>query len=241
MLVLLGLAVTARAGDVHELEWSNRSVLAVRRQAVLSAEVGYRITRISREMGQTFQTGDVLIEFADAIARAGVESAKAALSAAELALNAAQSMYAGSNASQLEVENARRDVVAARSRLVVAEYELASCVVAAPFSGRVAEVYVNEHELVAKGTRLLAIVDDSTLFVKFLLPESSFGSVALGDRFQVDVQSNGVVKEAVVTHIAAILDPASRTFEVWAGVDNTDGRLRAGMVAALSPMDSDSE
>ncbi|MCC8181145.1 MAG: hypothetical protein LIP23_09590, partial [Planctomycetes bacterium] len=162
ILLLTFTAAPTRAGDTHELDWSNRSVLAVRRQAVLSAEVGYRITRITREMGQTFQTGDILVEFVDSVARAGVDSAKAALSAAEFALNAAQSMYAGSNASQLEVENARRDVAAARSRLFVAEYELAACSVAAPFSGRVAEVFVNQHELVGKGTRLLSIVDDST-------------------------------------------------------------------------------
>ncbi len=234
LLLFAFFSAPARTGDMPEPDWSNRSVLAVRRQAVLSSEVGYRITRITHEMGQSFQTGDVLVEFADAIARAGVESATAALTAAELALAAAESMYAGSNASRLELENARRDVAAARARLTVAQYELAACSVAAPFSGRVAEVFVNQHELVAKGSKLLAIVDDSTLLVKFLLPESQFDSVALGDRLQVEVQSNGIVKDAVVSHIAAVLDPASRTFEVWAGIDNADGRLRAGMIASLS-------
>ncbi|MCC8180020.1 MAG: efflux RND transporter periplasmic adaptor subunit, partial [Planctomycetes bacterium] len=84
--------------------------------------------------------------------------------------------------------------------------------------------------------RLLYIVDDSTLLAKFLMPESRFESVALGDRLQVEIQSIGMVKEAVVSHIAAVLDPASRTFEVWAGIDNADGRLRAGMIASLSPL-----
>ncbi len=236
-----GCFFAGNAGDLHEPDWSSRSILAVRRQAVISSEVSYKIRRIAKEMGESFQAGDVLVEFADEMAQAGATSARAAFSAAQVALAAVENMYGRNNASLLELETAKRDLEAARSRLTLAEYELEACVITAPFAGRVAEVYVNEHELVSRGTRLLSIVDDSSLLVKFLLSESAFGTVATGERLLVSVPSLGLEKEAVISHIAAVMDPASRTFDVWAGVDNADGRLRAGMIASIVPAERSGE
>ena len=79
----------------------------------------------------------------------------------------------------------------------------------------------------------MAVVDDSRLLAKFLLPETDFGKIRIGDAVTLDIPILGVVRPGAVTHVSAVLDPASRTFEAWAGVDNADGLLRAGMIASL--------
>ena len=77
-------------------------------------------------------------------------------------------------------------------------------------------------------------VDDNILLTKFLLPSALFRSVHLGQElnlFVIEASETVVVK---VSHISAVLDPASVTFEVYAEVDNTERKLWAGMNGSLS-------
>lgn len=224
-------APAAEPDSTPERGWTVRAVLAPRRQATLSSEVGYRVTKIHREMGEAFSRGDPLITFDDKLARAGERSARAALVAAEASLASVASLYEKNNASQVELETARRDQALAAARFETAEQELAACAILAPFSGRVAEVLIHEHELAARGARLLTIVDDNVMLAKFLLPESAFNSVKVGDLIRMAIPAAGKTMSARISHIAATLDPASRTFDVWAEIGNDDGELRAGMIA----------
>jgi multidrug efflux pump subunit AcrA (membrane-fusion protein) len=58
--------------------------------------------------------------------------------------------------------------------------------------------------------------------------------VQLGQELELAVSETGETVAMKVSHIAAVLDPASVTFEVCAEVDNRDGDLRAGMNGSLS-------
>lgn len=133
-----------------------------------------------------------------------------------------------------ELIKARRDLGVARGELDLAADELAACTMAAPYAGRVARVLVHEHEWVQRGTPLLEIVDDQVLRAKFLLPSRLFQAVALGQTLTLRITETGEDARAQVSHIAAVLDPASVTFEVYAELDNAAGRYRAGMNGVLS-------
>lgn len=234
------LAVSARAGEEwREAEWNARSALEAHRAAVVSAEIGGRVVRVHREMGQAFKRGDALIDLDDRLARADLASAKAVLDAATASLDAASGMYDRNSASQVELAEARRDVAEAAARLERARHQAEACAIVAPFDGRVAEVMVSEHELVEKGRPVVSLIDDSRLVAKFLFPEEKFGQVGIGDVLIVRIPVAGVSREARVSHIAPALDPASRTLDVWAAVDNADAVLRAGMTAEIAPETED--
>lgn len=194
-----------------------------------------------------------------AAARARERHAEAVLEAARANFKATQRLYDDGQASLVDLENARRDVrtaeadcelvaatsakalftaqrevAAARGRLAVAADELEACTIVAPYAGRVARLRISEHELVDRGTPIIEVVDDHVLRAKLLLPSALFRSVQLGQAMKLTVSETGREAVAKVSHIAAVLDPASATFEVYAEVDNADGALRAGMNGWLS-------
>jgi multidrug resistance efflux pump len=180
--------------------------------------------------------------------------AAAALAAARANLAAVQKLFDDGHASAVDLENARRDVTTAETdaelvavtaareqskaardlavaqgRHELAVRDLAACVVAAPYAGQVARVLVREQEWVERGTPVLEIVDADVLRARFLLPSAQFRAVQVGQRLPLNVAETGETVEMTVTQVAAVLDPASVTCEVYAEVDNRDGRLRAGM------------
>lgn len=233
--LLLFVARSGVAGeDAYDADWNTRSALEAYRVATLSAETGGRIVKIHGEMGMTFRKDDILIELNDRLARAALASARASLAAATAALAAADGMYARKSASQIELEEAKKGVAEAESRLELALHENEACRIVAPFDGRVAEVLVNEHELVEKGRPVISLMDDSRLTAKFLFPEERFGDMSIGDMLEIRIPVVGVVRQARVSHIAPVIEPASRTLDVWASVDNADSALRPGMTVLLT-------
>jgi multidrug resistance efflux pump len=168
------------------------------------------------------------------VAKANLEliqsSEKNEIAGAERALAIAQAEYVISKAHiEPNFENARKELSLAESNLNIAERELKNCQIQAPFTGRVVKVLINEHELVQKGTQLLEIVNDSVLRAKFLLPSAYFKKVKKGQKVRVNIVETGQITKAVVSHISAVIDPASESFMVYAEVDNAEGLLRVGM------------
>lgn len=184
--------------------------------------------------------------------------AEASRAAAEARFNALQRLYDDGQASVTDLEAARRDVAlattelelaaataakdvaaatreraAAQREVQIAAHDTAACTVAAPFSGRVARVLTQPHEQVERGTPLIELVDDTHLLAKFLVPANRFAQVQRGQTVTLRIDETGTATTARISHIAATLDPASRTLEVFAEVDNTAGAFRAGMNGRL--------
>ncbi|MBN2561810.1 MAG: HlyD family efflux transporter periplasmic adaptor subunit [Phycisphaerae bacterium] len=277
-----------RAGTVCRAIDKNRVtvILAPRRKALLSAEVSARVASIHRELGEAFAIDEILIRLHDAVYRtnkqvagtkltiaeselarvrklAGQQTrerhADAVLAAAQANLAATLRLYDDGHASQIDLENAKRDLVVATTErelvestsaeelnratrelatasgnLEIAEQQLDHCAITAPWAGRVTRLLINEHELVDRGTPVIEVIDDRVLLAKFLVPSHVFLSVRVGTELNLMIDETAAMVVARVSHIAAALDPASVTFEVHAEVMNADGRLRAGMNGSLS-------
>lgn len=261
-------------------------VLMPRRQASLTSEIAGRISAVRFEFGQRFEAGDVLLELDDTVARAAVHAAEARLNwavanhqrveqliaghtmirraqaiveAARTRHDAIESLHADSDASDVQLAEARRDLQAARSELemveaaqatdlaeaqrelALAQGQLASarrqlnaCTILAPFDGRVAAVHVHEHEQVAAGDPVIDLVCDQPLLGRFLLPDRLFDRVSPGRAVRLRIAGFAQPIDATVSHIAALIEPASRTFEVRVLLGNDDARLRAGMTGQVA-------
>lgn len=208
-------------------------VLAPRYESILAAEIDSRVTKITKEFGQNFKKGHVLIDLDAVPAGLGVRRAKAQLQEASKKFGILQDLYKTKSVSVLELEEARSKQVVAEVDLAIARQKLARCTVKAPFSGRVAKVLVHEHEWVKIGTPLLEVIDDSVLLAKFLLPSFLYGSLKTNGKVSIDIEETGRIYEGRISHIGAEVDPSSRSFEVFAEVKN-DASLRSGMRGTIT-------
>ncbi len=210
-----------------------RGVFEPRAQAILPSEVAMVVGAMPKKPGETCVAGDVLVEFDATVARAALEAAEARVDAALLNHQGQESLFRRGQATEIELSRAASELGRARLDAVTAKKELDFCRLRAPFAGRIVEHLVREHEWAGRGAALLLLVDDSVLRVRFFLPENLFPAIAAGDRVRADVPAAGVSVSGAVTRIGAVFDPASRTFDVWADVDNAEGLLRAGMTAEV--------
>lgn len=201
---------------------------------VLSSVVAAPVRKVHYRFGESFSKGDPLVMLDDTLYLANVEAAKAAYTAECVKSEALESLYKEGNATLVDRERAVGMVKVAYKNLVEAREKLNGCQIRAPFSGRVVELFVEEHELVEMGRPLLRVVNDSTLLAQFLLEEKMFGQIKTGIAIKILVTATQKEIEGTIKYISAEVDPASATFEVRAEVDNHMGLLRTGMNARLN-------
>lgn len=206
-----------------------RVVLAPRHTTVLSAEVGTTVKSISKEMGDRFNKGETLIELDDRLFKAKQNKARFLLERAQEQLSAKQQLYDDNVSSAFELKDALAEEGIALLDLETADKELASCYIRAPYQGHVDKLLIAEHEIVQQGEPLIEIVDDKTLLAKLLIPSTYFNKIHTGKVLYIDVKETGTQAKAIVTHIGAVIDPASSMFKIFAEVNNHEGKFRSGM------------
>lgn len=96
---------------------------------------------------------------------------------------------------------------AARTRLKEARLNYRNCFVTAPFTGRVANVELNNHNRVKSGEKLCMLIDDRKWLIEFSLLESEVNSVDLGQQIEVmPLEQESRTLEGKVTAINPVVD-----------------------------------
>ncbi len=223
---------TERPPAAATKEEQNASLAAVfepRRRAVLSARISSQVLRIHKELGEAFAADEILLSFDDAIFRAAQQRAAAQYRLATAALKNRERLHKDGGISQIELEQARTEAEVAEANLRIAEKELAQCLMRAPWPGRVAEIMVNEHESVPMGKPVMEIVDDRILLAKALAPAAWLPRLRLGQKAKIRVAETGMIVIGHLSHIGAVVEPASATVRIYLEVENFESRLRPGM------------
>jgi len=144
--------------------------LAAARLAEQQANTDYR-------RGQTLlSSGTITRQTLDQLATA-YQSAVQKTAAAQAALTEAQGPIGRTG----EIATQQAAVDAARAALSAAEYRLAQRSVAAPVTGRVADVLARPGETVAATSPVVSLLPPGNLFVRFFVPEPVLPRLHLGD------------------------------------------------------------
>jgi RND family efflux transporter MFP subunit len=198
--------------------------------------------------GDTVQAGDVLArvkdeQYRDQVtkAQANLDKSRAALVKGEQdfkradALNKTQSITAPDfDAAQKEYATALAAVDGATAQLDEANLKLSETALVAPMGGTILQRNIELGTLVHAGTVGFVLANTGVVKVVFGIPDMMLEQVKLGSELKIHTDSlPNRVFSGLVTEIAPAADQRTRIFEVSVTVDNADGALRAGMVAAL--------
>ncbi len=104
----------------------------------------------------------------------------------------------------------------------------------APFSGYVTTRNAEVGEWVPSGGQVVEVVDLSSVLVRVDAPEFSLPHLHTGDTVRVKVDALSKTFTGKIKHIVRQADLTAHTFPVDIEIDNTDGRLAAGMFARAS-------
>ncbi len=206
-------------------------VLDPRKEAVLSTEVDSAVRAVRKEFGQAFKKGDVLILLDSRLYNLRLEKAKALYKKASAKHDVIAKLYAQKARSIVDLEEAKAELIVSRANMRIAEQEISYCTIRAPYSGRVEKLAVHEREWVEKGTPLVKIVSDSVLLARTLVPWRPAG-IQLGRPVVIKLD-NGMRVTGKVSHVSAVMEPASQTFDVNIEVPNPKGVLKCGMTGKV--------
>jgi len=163
--------------------------------------------------------------------REEVEVAQAQVRQAEAAVRQAQ---AQARQAEVNLEQARRVLAQAEATLRQVESLFAERVVRAPTTGVVANLTADPGDTVTPSTRLLQVVQVSSVEASVAVPEADLGRVRLGmpASVHVDAFSSRAFAGRVV-RVSPVLAPDTRTAGVRVAIPNPEGLLRPGMTARV--------
>lgn len=207
--------------------------LKPRAQVQLVAEVAARLEKLLRDEGAAVTRGETLALLDETDYRLARDRAQAALAVAEA--NRAQAATEKERADNLVKTGGitDKDHLAAQVGLQVAEASLAQVRaeaaiagqqyertrVKAPFAGRIGKRWADAGAMLAVGTPLFTLVDDSLLEFEAPVPSRDLARVRLGAAVTVSVDAApGAAFDGRVARIAPLVDERTRSFKVVVAV-----------------------
>jgi len=206
-----------------------RAQLAPRRYTTLAAEIGAKINHLPVPEGGSFRAGQTLVQFDCSLQRAQLDKSKAVLDGSEKQLAANKRLSELNSIGKMELELSQAEVEKNRAEVTASSAMLGKCVIAAPFSGRIAEQKVREQQYAQPGQALLDIIDDSSLELEFIVPSRWLAFLKPGYPFAVAIDEIGKTYPAKVLRIGARVDPVSQSVKLVATIDGRFPELVAGM------------
>lgn len=197
----------------------------VKRTAVATAEPAVELAKSAYERAKRLLDESQGIAFSEVQKRqAEYKAAQGALLSAKVARTAAENKLHLLGMDQEAVEEL------AKTEEVNPKYD-----VRGPIAGQVVEREATLGELVRPDREaLLVLADMSTLWIMADVPEAKLDQVTIGSIARIRVASSDTIPiEGVVSYIAPLVDPATRTAKVRIEVTNGHTPLKPGMFAEV--------
>jgi len=231
------VAVEVETARLHSFDDRIQSVGSViaSESVTMTARVSDTVQNVRFDDGDIVEEGDILVELTSAEEVAQHEEAEAILREAEQRLERDVELVQRGNATQARLDESRRLVAAARSRLAAADARLRDRVIRAPFDGVLGLRRVSPGTLVSPGEEITTLDDITPVRVDFAVPERFLSAIEEGQRIEVTAPAfPNETFQGVVRTISSRVDPVSRAVTVRAELPNEDKKLRPGMLMAVT-------
>ena len=222
--------------------------LAAEKTVMVSTRMMGWIKRIHVEEGRPVSKGDSLvsIDATDLIAKqaaveAAIAEAKAVLANAQTMVDRFEKLYADESVSRQQLDDvltgrdrAAAALARARANLSEIDVNLSYLEIMAPIDGIIARKMVEEGDMANPGMPLIVLEQADRMKVVAHVGEKDVGKVRVGEPIEVDVTSlPGAVFTVPVARLIPAANPGSRTYDLEAYIENSDGNLRSGMFARV--------
>ncbi len=201
----------------------------------ISAKVTDTVSKVRFEDGQLVAAGDVLVELTNAEETALLNEALANRTDAETQLERLNNLYEQRTIPLSQVDEAKARANAARARYNSVIARLDDRLIRAPFKGSLGFRQVSEGTLITPGTAIATLDDISLIKLDFAIPEVYLAQLKVG--LNLRAYSSAYSDETFIATIAGIdtrVDPTTRTARARAMIDNTEHRLKPGMLLTVA-------
>lgn len=198
------------------------------------------VSSLAVEEGDTVRKGDILAALDPRDVDAQYRQAQETADKAARDLARARKLHSNGYASDAALQDAEAQAKMTRAAAQAAQSNRGYATIVAPADGVVLKRHVEANGVVAAGTPVLTLSDDSEAYALSVgLPDRDALRVRLGDPATIlfDAYPNQAFA-ASVTEIGADADPRTGTYVVKLRLDAAIGALKSGLVgrAAITPV-----
>ena len=203
------------------------------RTVQLRAEIPGAIVEVGATEGAPVAKGQVIAKIATEDRKARLSEARALLRQRQIEYKAARQLAKKGFRSSTKVAEANAYLDAARAQVRRMQVAMSHTVIKAPFDGVLENRAVEMGAYVKEGDNVAKLVDLDPALIVAHVSERDISRIKIG---QVGTATlvNGQTVEGKIRYVAAVADPATRSFKVELEVANPDGRVRDGVTAELS-------
>lgn len=200
----------------------------------VTSEVAGRIAGLGFYDEEVVEQGRVLAQLDAALAMADLQAVTARRERLRLQFRRTVDAFNAGASNQSEVDNARTLLAEADAEVERAQRVVEDHTIVAPFEGRVGRRLVSAGALVNPGDAIADLRSVDPMELVFSAPEVYLAAMRIGARVEATspaFPARVFTGELRVT--GSVVDPATRTVEVYARVANPDGALRPGMFLSV--------
>lgn len=189
------------------------------------------ITELNIQEGKAIKKGAVIARLNDIQERARVTELEAILSDQKRQLGRLKNLASTQATAQSLIDEQQTRVNTSIAQLDIAKAQLAEMTITAPFDGYLGLRQVSQGAYLNSGSVITTLDDLKTLKVEFSVAEHYLAAIKLNMPFNIKNAAYGdIAFTGKVSAIDTRLDPVTRTVTVHGLIDNSDLRLRPGML-----------
>lgn len=186
--------------------------------------------------GESVKEGDIILELDKRLEVLEVDRRKLVLDSKQKQFTDTQTLFKNSKGvSKDELDKAELEFKVAEVEHEMAVEQLRRRLLVAPFSGTVAEFFLDPGEATQAYQPLVHFVDTQRgHFVSNLEARAALG-LKLGQAVQLEIDTGAapVTLPAKIIYLSPVVDPASGLLKVKALFDNSAGKLRPGLAGKM--------
>ncbi len=243
LLAVLGFAQNAQAQrgpasvfaeQVAERDFSVRiealGTLEPNEVVDLTLNTADRVQSLYFDDGQRVRKGKTLLSLAQREQAALTEAAEATANEADLQLERIERLAEKNAVSKAELDEARRNVNAAKAQLRAVQSRQKDRILVAPFDGILGFRQVSVGTFVRPGDTVARLIDDSEMNLEFTVPSTFLRSLKPGTKVTARTDDlPGMNFDGEIATLDNAIDPVSRSVRVRATLPNPERILMSGM------------
>ena len=210
------------------------------KSAVILNQFPGTIVELYAVKGRKVTKGTAIAKISSETLQSAYDIAKAALDQAEDGMARAEKVYGNGSVTEVQMVEIRTKLEQARAAERSAAQALEDCVIKAPFSGVVNEVYCQKGEQVSAAAPLVQILDVESVEVHFSVPEAEYAAIPVGTTASIEVPALKKVVSGTVAVKGISASPLSHAYDFTLKNISDSFSLMPGMVCKVR-LKTDSE
>lgn len=206
----------------------------------LAAEIAGPVDWVGPQEGAPVSAGQKLMTIDSASQQANLERNQVDADVKQKAMDRLARLVAEQLVSQQEYESSVSAFEAARQNLKLARIGLQKSIVTAPIAGVLDARLVERGEYIKGGDPVALLVQVDRLKVLIDVPEKDVRYLHQGEQvnvIQVQIDNGRELRRSgTLVHMAYKADPQTRTYRAKVEVDNSDHKLRPGMIVKVEAL-----